>query len=113
MVGVVMSLSKMSAGSGYEYLLRHIARADTDNSVDRPGSLTAYYAASGYPAGVWLGRGLAGLGDGAGLQAGSVVSEEQMARLFGAGRDPLTDQAAGPRLPHRRTGRPGRWRGST
>ena len=99
-----MSVSKLSAGTGYRYLLKHIARGDADQTVDRAGALTDYYTLSGYPPGVWLGRGLAGLGDGAGLAAGSVVGEEQMARLFGAGLDPVTGSRwAGPTA--RRTGR--------
>ena len=90
-----MSVSKLSAGTGYRYLLQHIARGDTDEAVGRAGSLTAYYAESGYPPGIWLGRGLEGLGGGTGVAPGSVVSEKQMARLFGAGHDPVTDQPLG------------------
>jgi hypothetical protein len=92
---VVMSIARLSAGTGYRYLLKNIARGDGAEHEQAGGSLSAYYAASGYPPGVWLGRGLAGVADGAGLAAGSAVSEEQMGRLFGAGRDPVTGLALG------------------
>jgi conjugative relaxase-like TrwC/TraI family protein len=89
-----MSLHRLSAGTGYQYLLRHTACGDTPRQTGQP--LTAYYTGSGYPPGRWLGRGLAGLGgDGASLSSGDPVSEEQMARLFGTGRDPVTGAALG------------------
>ncbi|WUK77210.1 relaxase domain-containing protein [Kribbella sp. NBC_00359] len=56
--------------------------------------LTAYYAASGYPAGRWLGRGLSGLGKGQ-LPAGTEVTEQQMAALFGRAEDPITGTTLG------------------
>ena len=42
-----MSLARMSAGSGYRYLLRHTAVGDTERAPRK--SLTSYYAASGNP----------------------------------------------------------------
>jgi len=73
-----MSLHRLSAGTGYQYLLRHTACGDTTRDAGQP--LAAYYAGSGYPPGRWLGRGLPGLGgDGARLSPGDPVSEEQMA----------------------------------
>ena len=54
-----MSLHRLSAGGGYEYLLRHTACGDVERTVDTP--LTAYYTAAGYPPGRWLGSGLVGL----------------------------------------------------
>jgi len=90
---MVMSIARLSAGSGYQYLMRHTARGD---APDRAGdAMTRYYTNPGYPAGIWLGQGLPGLADGAGLAAGSVVTEEQMARLFGAAHDPVTDTVLG------------------
>ncbi|MBN9610880.1 MAG: relaxase domain-containing protein [Actinobacteria bacterium] len=91
-----MSLSRMSAGSGFEYLMRHTARGD---APERSTAMTRYYVAAGYPAGVWLGAGLAGVNDGAGLVVGSVVTEEQMAHLFGAGHDPATGTPLGREYP--------------
>lgn len=91
-----MSLSRMSAGSGFEYLMRHTARGD---APDRSTAMTRYYVNAGYPAGVWLGAGLTGVNDGTGLAVGSVVSEEQMSRLFGAGHDPVTGMSLGREYP--------------
>ncbi|MBN9607872.1 MAG: relaxase domain-containing protein [Actinobacteria bacterium] len=89
-------MSRMSAGSGFEYLMRHTARGD---APDRSTAMTRYYVNAGYPAGVWLGAGLAGVNDGSGLAVGSAVSEEQMARLFGAGHDPVTGAPLGREYP--------------
>ena len=55
-----MSMHRLSAGSGYQYLLRHTAAGDVQRLAGTP--LTAYYTASGYPPGRWLGGGLTGLG---------------------------------------------------
>ncbi len=88
-----MSVAKLSAGSGYVYLMRHTARGDApDLSRD---AMTRYYTNPGYPAGVWLGSGIAGLPGGNVIRVGSRVTEEQMARLFGSGHDPITDAPLG------------------
>ncbi|KQY48319.1 hypothetical protein ASD18_12200 [Cellulomonas sp. Root137] len=80
----------MTAGAGYQYLLRHTASGDCDRSGAT--SLTAYYMQSGNPAGRWLGSGLQGIGgaDAIGIERGEVVGEQPMARLFGQGCDPAT-----------------------
>lgn len=91
---MVMSLAKMCAGAGVDYMLRNIARGD-GTKVDVGQSLAAYYAASGYPPGVWLGTGLAGLNNGRGISPGSEVTEEGMRRLFGQGTDPVTGTVLG------------------
>jgi conjugative relaxase-like TrwC/TraI family protein len=88
-----MSMHRLSAGSGFRYLLRHTACGDVQRSAAEP--LTAYYAAHGYPAGRWMGAGLVGLGDDLGIRPGAVVTEEAMGALFGQGRDPLTDAPLG------------------
>ncbi|TDD60014.1 conjugal transfer protein, partial [Kribbella antibiotica] len=88
----MLSIHRLTAGDGYKYLLRHIASADIDGRMATP--LTAYYAATGYPPGRWLGSGLVGLGDGQ-LVAGSEVSEAQMEALYGRAEDPLTDRTLG------------------
>ncbi|TCC48044.1 conjugal transfer protein [Kribbella pittospori] len=87
-----MSIHRLNAGEGYQYLLRHVAAGDVDRRMVTP--LTAYYTASGYPPGRWLGQGLSGLGDGE-LVPGSEVTEDQMAALFGRAEDPLTAQTLG------------------
>ena len=92
-----MSLHRLSAGAGYAYLLRHTACGDVQRAASTP--LTAYYTEAGYPPGRWLGSGLAGLADGRGMTAGTAVTEEQMAALYGEGRDPLTGAPLGRAYP--------------
>jgi hypothetical protein len=67
-----MSMARLSAGAGYRYLLRHTAAGDA--ARPQATSLVDYYAATGYPPGRWLGSGLTGLNDGAGILSGSVVT---------------------------------------
>jgi hypothetical protein len=74
--GVVMSPHRLSAGAGYQYLLRHTACGDVQRAMDTP--LTSYYTASGYPPGRWLDR-LAEFDGGRGMPAGGVVTNEAMA----------------------------------
>ncbi|TDW24152.1 MobF family relaxase [Kribbella kalugense] len=88
----MLSIHRLTAGDGYTYLLKHVAPGDVDRRMATP--LTAYYAASGYPAGRWLGRGLSGLSKGE-LTAGTEVTEEQMAALFGRAEDPITGTTLG------------------
>ncbi|MBA3741492.1 MAG: relaxase domain-containing protein [Sporichthya sp.] len=96
-----MSLARLSAGSGYRYLLKHTACGDC--ARDAGTSLTSYYAESGYPAGRWFGSGLAGLNGGRGLTAGTAVTEEAMAALYGRGHDPVSGAALGRAYPTYRT----------
>jgi conjugative relaxase-like TrwC/TraI family protein len=86
-----MSLHKLSAGDGVTYLLRHTCCGDVERAADMP--LSAYYTASGYPPGRWLGAGLAGLNRGAGLDGW--VDEVGMQRLFWLGLDPVTHAPLG------------------
>jgi conjugative relaxase-like TrwC/TraI family protein len=83
-------------GAGYRYLLRHTAAGDA--ARPQATSLVDYYAATGYPPGQWLGSGLTGLNGGAGIAAGSVVTEQALAAMY-AGRDPVTGQRLGRPLP--------------
>ena len=53
-------------------------------------ALTRYYAETGTPPGRFLGAGLAGLADGAGVAAGTQVSEEHLWRMLGKLQDPVT-----------------------
>ncbi|MBK8468219.1 MAG: relaxase domain-containing protein [Actinomycetales bacterium] len=91
-----MTLSVRYAGDSYKYLLRSVTTVH-----GRAGSspMTRYYTAEGTPPGAWLGAGLAGLGAGAGLAAGSPVTPRQMERLFRDGLDPVTAVALG-QSPH-------------
>ena len=86
-----MSLHKLSAGGGVTYLLRHTCCGDVERAAETP--LSAYYTASGYPPGRWLGAGLPGLAGGAGVSG--LIDETGMERLFSLGLDPVTEQPLG------------------
>ena len=84
-----MSLHKLTAGSGYDYLTRQVAALD----VTEKGhvGLAAYYAERGESPGVWVGSGMDGID---GVDAGDPVTAEQMRNLFGHGMHPLADVRA-------------------
>ncbi|GAB7003551.1 hypothetical protein JCM18899A_10220 [Nocardioides sp. AN3] len=84
-----MTLRKLSAGTGYEYLTRQVAADDNELGRTRLGD---YYAAKGESPGRWIGSGVAGL---AGVEPGDLVSAEQMGNLFGTGCHPVTGTALG------------------
>ena len=84
-----MTLHKLSAGSGYEYLTRQVAALDSTEKGDVP--LADYYSAKGESPGEWLGSGLSGIE----LEDGSIVTSEQMLNLFGHGLDPTTGDRLG------------------
>jgi conjugative relaxase-like TrwC/TraI family protein len=86
-----MSLHKLSAGGGVTYLLRHTCCGDVERAAETP--LSAYYTASGYPPGRWLGAGLPGLAAGAGVSG--LIDETGMDRLFSLGLDPVTERPLG------------------
>ncbi len=90
----------MSAGAGYRYLLDSVAVGDAAREPGR--GLADYYTAEGCPPGRWLGSGLPTLGSGQ-LRTGDVVTEEQVARLLGQGRDPLTGEPLGRAYPQYRS----------
>ena len=87
---VVMSLKKLSAGSGYEYLTRQVAAADSTELGATP--LGDYYTAKGESPGRWIGAGLTGI---AGVEVGDIVTAEQMKNLFGEGCHPVTGTPLG------------------
>jgi conjugative relaxase-like TrwC/TraI family protein len=79
-----MTLHKLSAGSGYEYLTRQVAALD---STEKGRTVLAdYYSAKGESPGRWVGSGLVWID---GLDGGDVVTAEQMKHLFGTGSHPL------------------------
>ena len=82
-----MSIHKLSAGSGYDYLTRQVAALDATERGHI--GLASYYTARGESPGTWIGSGLAGID---GLNAGDAVTAEQMLALFGAGLHPLATQ---------------------
>src|SRR5512133_632856 len=82
-----MSLHKLTAGSGYDYLTRQVAALDATEKGHV--GLAAYYTERGETPGAWIGTGVAGID---GLTAGDAVTGEQMKALFGAGMHPLANQ---------------------
>jgi conjugative relaxase-like TrwC/TraI family protein len=82
-----MSIHKLSAGSGYDYLTRQVAAFDTTEKGHV--GLASYYTERGETPGAWMGSGVAGID---GLNAGDAVAAEQMRVLFGAGLHPLAAQ---------------------
>jgi conjugative relaxase-like TrwC/TraI family protein len=96
--GEVISLRRMTLGSGYRYLMESVAVGD--GTPEQSSNLTRYYAESGTPPGVFLGAGLAGLDDGRGVELGSEVTEEHLFHLLGMCADPITGKPLG-RQPNR------------
>jgi conjugative relaxase-like TrwC/TraI family protein len=92
-----MSMHKLTAGAGYDYLTRQVAALDSTEK-DHTG-LAAYYTERGEAPGVWIGSGLDGID---GLTVGDPVTAEQMRALFGCGLHPLAElrqqQLEGPNL---------------
>ena len=78
-----MTISRLSAGDGYEYYTSCTARGDHRG---RDQELGDYYLESGTPAGQWMGRGAAVLG------IEGEVTEAQMKALFGEGLHPDADR---------------------
>jgi conjugative relaxase-like TrwC/TraI family protein len=81
-----MSLHKLTAGSGYDYLTRQVAALDATEK--RHTGLASYYTERGESPGVWIGSGMDGID---GLAAGDPVTAEQMRALFGCGLHPLAE----------------------
>ena len=82
-----MSIHKLTAGSGYDYLTRQVAALDATEKGHL--GLASYYTERGETPGVWMGSGMVGID---GLHPGDVVTAEQMRALFGAGLHPLAEQ---------------------
>jgi DNA primase catalytic core len=86
-----MSLHKLTAGSGYDYLTRQVAAMDATDKGHT--GLASYYTEKGETPGVWVGSGI-GIGNEgvAGLEAGDIVTADHMQSLFGSGHHPLATQ---------------------
>jgi conjugative relaxase-like TrwC/TraI family protein len=82
-----MSIHKLSAGSGYDYLTRQVAAFDA--TTKGHVGLASYYDERGESPGFWIGSGMVGID---GLRAGDPVTAEQMRALFGVGMHPLAAQ---------------------
>ena len=59
--GVTMSLHKLTAGSGYDYLTRQVAALDATEKGHT--GLASYYTERGESRGVWMGSGWTGSTD--------------------------------------------------
>jgi conjugative relaxase-like TrwC/TraI family protein len=92
-----MSMHKLTAGAGYDYLTRQVAALDSTEKGHT--GLASYYTERGERPGMWTGSGLDGID---GLTAGDPVTAEQMRALFGCGLHPLAElrqqQLEGPDL---------------
>jgi conjugative relaxase-like TrwC/TraI family protein len=95
-----MSMHKLTAGAGYDYLTRQVAALDTTEKGHT--GLASYYTERGETPGVWIGSGLDGID---GLTVGDPVTAGQMRALFGCGLHPLAElrqqQLEGPDLTQR------------
>src|SRR5271166_6756742 len=103
---MTMTMHKLTAGDGYQYLVRQVAAVDSTQRGS--AALTDYYTAKGESPGRWAGSG--SLAEVASAQArsvsaedlaevwavpaGSPVSEAQMKALFGEGLHPNADAIA-------------------
>ena len=81
-----MSLHKLTAGSGYDYLTRQVAALDSTEKGHT--GLASYYTERGETPGMWMGSGLDGID---GLTGGDPVTADQMRALFGCGLHPLAE----------------------
>jgi conjugative relaxase-like TrwC/TraI family protein len=95
----VISIRRISLGGGYRYLMNSVAAGDGNPEPSK--GLAHYYASTGTPPGVFLGKGLADLDGGRGVVSGSQVSEENISNMLGACSDPVTGEPVGsrPRAP--------------
>jgi conjugative relaxase-like TrwC/TraI family protein len=100
-----MTMHKLTAGDGYQYLIRQVAAVDSTSRGKAP--LIDYYSSKGESPGHWVGSGLASLestgarwvpekdvADVWAVEPGSQVSEAQMKALFGEGLHPNADAIA-------------------
>ncbi|NLC97802.1 MAG: relaxase domain-containing protein, partial [Actinomycetales bacterium] len=79
-----MTLHKLTAGDGYDYLSRQVARLDATETGH--SSMHSYYTEKGERPGQWVGSGVSDLD---GLNVGDIVQEAHMKSLFALGMHPL------------------------
>ena len=95
----MITIRRISLGGGYRYLINSVAAGDGNPEPSK--GLAHYYASTGTPPGVFLGKGLADLHGGRGVVPGSQVSEENLSNMLGACSDPVSGELVGarPRAP--------------
>ncbi|MAS54083.1 MAG: conjugal transfer protein [Pimelobacter sp.] len=93
---MTVSMRKIQAGRGYDYLLKSVVRGDA-NMAD-PNPVTRYYTEEGTPPGRWMGSALHAFGDGE-IKRGDQVTPQQLQLLIGAGLDPVTGAKLGRAFP--------------
>ena len=95
----MITIRRISLGGGYRYLINSVAAGDGNPEPSK--GLAHYYASTGTPPGVFLGKGLADLDGGRGVVPGSQVSEENLSNMLGACSDPVSGELVGarPRAP--------------
>jgi conjugative relaxase-like TrwC/TraI family protein len=89
----LISIRRISLGGGFRYLMESVAAAD--GAADRSSPLARYYAESRTPPGRFLGRGLADLDGGRGVEAGTKVTEEHLRLMLAALADPVNGEPVG------------------
>lgn len=89
----MISIKELHGPDAWRYLMESVT--DGQGDLREASAITRYYTDAGTPPGRWLGSGLAGLANGAGVVDGSTVSGEQMELLFGQGHDPVTGEKLG------------------
>ena len=89
----VISIRRISLGGGFRYLMDSVAKGDGGAEIS--SSLASYYAESGTPPGVFLGAGLTDLDGGAGVKAGTQVTEAHLFNMLVALCDPVSGEPVG------------------
>jgi TrwC relaxase len=102
--GVTMSLHKLTAGSGYDYLTRQVAALDATDKGHI--GLASYYTERGESPGVWVGSGMEGRRSGR-RRSGDSGADARLVRVRVASVGRAAAPAAGRPRPHW-TGLPGR-----
>ena len=94
---MTVSMRRINAGRGYDYLLKSVVRGD--RNIADPNPVTRYYTEEGTPPGRWMGSALHAFGDGE-IKRGDTVTAQQLSLLIGMGRDPVTGDQLGRAFPH-------------
>lgn len=93
---MTVSMRKIHAGRGYDYLLKSVVRGDAN--MGDPNPVTRYYTEEGTPPGRWMGSALHAFGTGE-IRRGDTVTSQQLQLLIGTGLDPVTGEQLGRAFP--------------